>query len=171
MTNETKAKYAEWRTLTDEERYEKGLPLTQREFSTIYSITEQTLSAWNKELDAKKPKEANGIHNLEDFLGYMRSLAFNPKSLGKDRELYAKLLGWLTEKREDTVKVEFTPADYTRIARETIGQLRAELESGGGRCPVCGQYKALRNGARLDTESEHTEDREVAALALPPRPE
>ena len=84
---------------------------------------------------------------------------------------YYQLTQRLVEKREETHKFELSPADYTRIARETIGGLREEYQTSGGLCPICGVNKALLRDPCLDTEPEQSEDREVATLAVPARPD
>ena len=146
---------------------------TQGELANSLSVTPAYVSSVLVEAEGRTPqKKVNGDY-------------FDSKSKDVDTALvkacekgnaqalrtYYQLTQRLIEKREDIHKVEFTPADHTRIARETVDGLRAQYQRLGGRCVVCGQSKALRIEARLDTEPEQPEDREVATVALLTRPD
>jgi hypothetical protein len=124
-------------------------------------------SKWKIELD-KLRKEAN-TDDCEEFRLHMRALAFGEseeKATSKDRELYARMNGWLVDKREETVKYELSADERLHIARETINRLK-EIISGGGRCPVCGFGGVLCDESCLDTEPEYEPDNTVETLALP----
>ena len=151
------------------ELYKSGQFKSPEELADFYKIDVKYVrkAIEKKPRKAREQKTISEIHSLDDYLRYLKELAYNPKSLGKDRELYAKLLGWLTEKREETHKFEFTPTDYTRIARETINRLREEYQRLGGSCPICGFTKALCEPSHSHSEPEQSEGGEVAAVAVP----
>ena len=113
-----------------------------------------------------------GDFNLQEYLrGELPSIAKqlikqvesgkSPRSI----ELALKALGELVEKQEQTVKHEFTTTERISVAREFVNELREEANK--GRCPICGEHKALRIQPRVDTEPEHDEDREVEVMGLP----
>jgi len=82
----------------------------------------------------------------------------------------AQIAGKLVERREDTIKVDLTPADKIRIGAEYRDALIAEFRD-TGYCSICGFNKALRNQPLLPSEPEQPEDREMAAVAVPARPD
>lgn len=152
------------------EALESGLFKTQKEAAEFYKVSEEYVSQVMAKHRNKKPKEMPEIHSLDDYLLYLKGLAYNPKSLGKDRELYAKILGWLERAKAENKKEELTADDYTIIGARYAKQLQDDYRQGGGVCPVCHRPKEVRSEPRLDTEPEHAEDREVATVALPARP-
>jgi len=83
---------------------------------------------------------------------------------------FAQLANELVEKREDNVRFELTSSDRIGIANQLRDSLRREYENSGS-CPICFQPKILRHEICLGAESEQPEDREVAAVALPIRPD
>jgi len=155
------------------EQWASGQFKTQAELAKFLSVTTAYVSNVLIGAEGRTPqKKANGDY-------------FDSKSKDVDTALvkacekgnaqalrtYYQLTQRLIEKREETHKVEFTPADYTRIARETINGLRDDFETGGGRCPICGQYKEICDRPLLDSESKFPESGEMATVALPARPD
>ncbi len=167
-----KAKYYEWLDLPPDERSSANMPLTQDEYGKANNVSRPTLIKWRE-------KRSNGDFNLQSFLTDNKKLladalllaAKNPRTNATALKLFAQLTGDLVEKKEETVKLELTANDRTRIARETINGLRENYQRNGGYCPVCSRPEALRLDAHLDTEPEHTEDREVAAVGISTRPD
>jgi len=162
------------------EQWATGQFKTQAELAKFLSVTTAYVSNVLIEAEGRTPQKkiVNGDFDLKGYLrGNLPEIAkvlVHKIKTGKGTksiEVALKALGELVEKREDTLKLEYTPADHTRIARETIIGLREEYQQLGGICPVCNQSKALRIEARLDTEPEQPEDREVATVALPARPD
>ena len=92
----------------------------------------------------------------EIYISLMRIIN-NPKPSVKALEIAFKMLGILTDKREETIKFELTASDYTRIARETIEGQRAEYKASCGICPVCGKSELLLNESCVDTEPQYSE--------------
>lgn len=130
---------------------DQRVPQTQKEFAALNGVYQERLSYWKSR--RKGPRKASkGLHSLEDYLEYLKGRAYDPKSPGKDRELYAKILGWLTTERE-TKKEELTPDDYINIGNRVVAELRDQYTQGGGRCPVCGGLEAVRDRL-LDSEPE-----------------
>lgn len=161
------------------EGLESGLFKTQKEVAEFYKVSEEYVSQVITKHKNKAPKKLkdNGEFDLKTYLrGNLPQIAqklvevITTSTNAKAIELALKALGELVEKREETHKFELTPADYANIGRATINGLREEFIQLGGRCPVCFQLKTLRNEARLDTEPEQPEDREVATVAVPARP-
>ncbi len=133
--------------------------VTQKEVAKFLDVSEELVSvACKAQRNENFDLKAYLRQNLKDIAEALVSKIKDGKGGTKGIELALKALGELVEKREDTLKLEYTPADHTRIARETIEGLRAEFIEHGGRCVVCGQSKLLSDKARLDTEPEHAED-------------
>ena len=167
-----KAEYYKWLDLSLEERSLSNVPLTQDEYKKKSGVSRQTLIKWRE----KRP--TSGDFNAQEYMSthLEKILAktikiIEEKGSAKHIEMALKLMGLLIERKQETVKIEFTPIDLADIGKATIDGLRAEFSAGKGRCPVCGEYKLLCHQAYLDTEPEHTEDREVATVALSARPE
>lgn len=156
-------KYIEWKKLTDEEKINQALPLTQREFSRINEVSEPQLSVWNRELDLVEVKPSEIAELKEHVL----------KAAMKGDNAQMAKLAWdiVNPDKKEVKEAEFTADDYISIGIKVTEQLRNSYREGGGSCPVCGECKLLRHEARLDTEPEHEEDREVAPVAIPARPE
>jgi len=72
----------------------------------------------------------------------------------------------LLDKKEETIKYEPSPDEYIRLAQRVVQGLKDSCRETGGVCPICGFGQALYDAPRLDTEREHEEDGEVAALAV-----
>ncbi len=157
------------------EQWASGQFRTQAELAKFLEVTAAYVSNVLSEGKPKAEKEDFDPQtymqgNLEKIFKKLTA-TIAEKGSAKHIEMALKLMGLLVEKREDIHKVEFTPADHTRIARETIIGLREEYLQLGGICPVCNQPQALLNEPRLDTEPEQPEDREVAAVAVSTRPD
>ena len=126
-------------------------PFNKAEFSKMKGVPLSTLTSWDKAMKDEEMLKEPGTDpevviqdEVSMFIDRMYQLSMEGKG-AKYAEIYAKIKGILTDKREDTLKVEFTPKDRIRIAREVISGLRAEYQTRGGSCPICGQCKA-QNG-------------------------
>jgi len=128
-----------------------------RELCNYLGIAYMTGWRWSKEYK----QEDEGGKDLQEFMQKL----WDSKS-PSDRRLYADIQGYVKKSEEKVGKVEFTADDYTRIGRELIERLRREHQEGGGNCPLCGESKVFRQEARLDSQSDDTENREVATLEL-----
>ena len=152
------------------EQWASGQFKTQAELAKFLEVTTAYVSNVLIEAEGRTPqKKANG-----DYLD-RKSTAVDEalvkaceKGNAQALRTYYQLTQRLIEKREDIHKVEFTPADHTRIARETIIGLREEYQQLGGICPVCNQSQALLNGSHFHPKSKQSADREVAAVAVSP---
>lgn len=155
-------KYIEWKKLTDEEKIEQGLALTQREFSRLNDVSEPQLSVWNRELDLVEVKPSEITDLKEHIL----------KEAQKGGNAQMAKLAWdiVNPDKKEVKEAEFTADEYINIGIEVKEQLREELKS-GGICPLCGKPQEVRNEPLLDTEPRDSEDREVASLELSPRPD
>jgi len=138
------------------EQWASGQFKTQGELANSLSVTPAYVSHVLIEAEGRTPqKKANGDYfdtkakDVDEAL--VRACE---KGNAQALRTYYQLTQRLIEKREDIHKVEFTPVDYTRIARETIIGLREEYQQLGGRCPVCQQPQALLNEPHLDTKSK-----------------
>ena len=150
------------------ELHASDLSLTQAEIARRVGVTPAYVSSILIVVEGRTPqKKANGDY-FDTKAKDVDTALVKACEKGNAQALrtYYQLTQRLIEKREDIHKFEFTPADHTRIARETIIGLREEYQRLSGRCVVCGQSKLLLNEARLDTEPEQPEDREVAAVAV-----
>ena len=178
MTNETNKekheKFIEWLALTDEGKIRGSFPLTQKEFAIHHGITEQTLVAWKHEIESGEL--GDGRYNADEYLANSAQKADAALMKACERGNAQALRTYYqltkrTEKAEDNQKFEYSPTDRIRIARETVTGLREQYLSDGGNCPVCGRCKEICNTTLLDTEPKQPEDREVATVALSPRPD
>ena len=145
-----------------EQKKELGI-ITQKEQCVYLKITAPTYNSYRERI--LKIRKDTAPDDITAYTDRMRILAMTAQGTSIDRQNYGRMLGVFTDKREDTLRVEFTPTDRIRQARELRDELRRELDESGS-CPLCGFSKVLRHEVCLDTESEHSEDREVAALGL-----
>ena len=162
------------------EQWATGQFKTQAELAKFLEVTTAYVSNVLIEAEGRTPQKKilNGDFNPQAYMqGNLEKIfkkltaTIAQKGSAKHIEMALKLMGLLVEKREETHKVEFTPADYTRIARETINGLRDDFETGGGRCPICGQYKEICDRPLLDSESKFSESGEMATVAVSTRPD
>ena len=155
------------------EQWATGQFRTQAELAKLLEVTTAYVSNVLIEAEGRTPQKKTNGDYFDTKAKDVDTALVRACEKGNAQALrtYYQLTQRLIEKREDIHKVEFTPADHTRIARETINGLREEYQQLGGICPVCNQSKALRIEARLDTEPEQPEDREVAAVAVSTRPD
>jgi len=169
MKYETEFKlFAEWLDLSQVERSSRSMPITREAFSKEYGLNLKTLSNWKKKiLDQREQASGN---EFAEFMGRLKDMMFDGKGTAVDRRTFAQINGWLIEKREETHKFELTPDDRIKIAIQFLDGLRREYQDTRV-CQVCGQPELLRNEIRCNPESKFSEDREMAALALPARPE
>lgn len=143
---------------------------TQNSLCHGLGVSNQLGSQFKKRIEAKKIKE-NGFdaggyvqENLEKIL--VKTLkVIQDKGSARHIELALKLAGLLIEKREDTVKVEFTSTDRIRIAGELADGLRREWEN-FGICSICGQCKEVHVPILLATGREQQQEDPVATLAV-----
>ena len=148
--NPTLQKFVEWLKLTDEEKINQGLPLTQREFSRIYDVSEPQLSVWKKELDLVEVKPSEIADLKEHIL----------KEAQKGGNAQMAKLAWdiVNPDKKEVKEAEFTADDYINIGIKIKEQLQDSYRSGGGSCPVCGKPKIYGNETRFHPESKYAED-------------
>lgn len=140
---------------------------TQKEVAIFLGVSEELVSQSCKKW---KKEQVQDNHDLPEYLRHLKELAYDPKAPVKNRELYAKILGWLQEKKE-TNKEEISAEEYISIGTRVIKQLQDEYRQGNRSCPVCGRPQEICDEPHLDTEPERPEDREVAGVAVPSRPD
>ena len=146
--NPTLQKFIEWLKLTDEEKIKQGLPLTQREFSRIYEVSEPQLSEWKRELSLVRVKPSEIEALKEQIL----------KVAQKGENAQMARLAWdITHPKEEKAEAEFTAEDYANFGNELKERLEEELASIGV-CPVCHKPKISSNELCLDTKPRNNED-------------
>jgi hypothetical protein len=149
-------KFIEVYDMPEEEKIKRGLT-TQRAQLKHIGITATTQNLYKERLE--KAREEAKASDYDAFEARLKELAFSPKSTSRDRELYARIRGWLVEKREDTVKFEPSASDYATITENIIGRLRENWENNGGVCVICGRPKTLLAEPCVDTdENKASED-------------
>jgi len=116
----------------------------------------------NGEFDLRKALN----DNKEELFDALMKAVKNGRPNSQILKLFTQLTGDLVDRKEESIRVDFTPTDRIRIGAELRDHLRREWETTGN-CPVCGQCKALRHEVCVDSKSELPEDREVATLGLP----
>ena len=131
-----KAKYYEWLDLSSEERSSANIPLTEDVYSKSVGVSGTTLIKWKKQREPFDIREAflkdqEKIWNA--FMGAVKAKKINAQLF----RTFAQLANELVERKEETVKLELTANDRTRIARETINGLRENYQRNGGYCPIC----------------------------------
>lgn len=156
----------EFKKIMVDHEYKKSLGLvTVNDVCKHVGITVRTYYVWQgKPVDSKfdfdAELEKNAPKLVKQILKQVSSQKCSPKTL----EIYAKLLGKYVDKREDKLKVEFTPTDYSLIAGRVVQGLRDQYQSGNGICPVCQRPKVLVDAVCVDTEPEHGEESQVADM-------
>jgi len=156
-------RFTEWLSTPKEER----VPPTQVELAKELGVHETQLSRWRKELDLQSSTPPSEITALRDHI-ISSALKSSP-----DENAQLQKLAWqiANPEKKDARENIFTADDYINAGNKLIEQLRNSYREGSRSCPVCGQHKPLRQDTHLDTEPEHEEDREVATVAVPSRPE
>ena len=99
----------------------------------------------------------------EIYISLMRIIN-NPKPSVKALEIAFKMLGILTDKREETIKFE---PNYGEWTSNIISRLRDNFKEHGGICPVCSRPHLLDKKLRLHSESEHNTESEVEGVEIP----
>ena len=158
-------KVAEWLSLPSEDR----VPKTQKELAKTLGVEEHAIVAIKKRIE--QSQESSTGDEFTDYMVKLENLTFTRRGTSQDRKLFAQIKGWLVEKSEIRHEFDLDATNYNKIATEVTERLRESHKQWGGICPVCNQSETLRHESRVDTESEHTEDREVAALAVSTRPD
>ena len=170
-----KAEYFRILDLSKEERSLKNWDTNQKIADHIGTST-NSLQKWrekrgsggaNEDFDMRLAFLNDRKVIWDAFMGAVKSGKINAQLF----RTFAQLANELVERKEETVKLELTANDRTRIARETINGLRENYQRDGGYCPVCSRPEALRLDAHLDTEPEHTEGGEVATVGISARPD
>ena len=136
-----KGEFTEWYGLSEKERLSRGLPKDITNFSKTNAVSTQSLHLWIKGISGNGETEdfdpKNYIDaNLEKLLKKLIAVASGEKGTAKHLELALKIAGLLVEKREDTLKVEYSSGEIARDADEIIGYLQQRLKE-AGTCPVC----------------------------------
>ena len=158
-------KVADWLSLDPEDRR----PKTQKELAKDLGCEEHAIINIKKKIE--QSQENSTGDEFADYMAKLEKLTFTRQGTSQDRKLYAQIKGWLVEKSEIKHEFELDATNYNKIATEVTERLRESYRVWGGICPVCSQSKTLRHEVRVDTESEHTEDREMATVALSVRPD
>ncbi len=157
-------KVADWLSLDPEDRR----PKTQKELAKDLGVEEHAIINIKKKIE--QSQENSTGDEFADYMAHLKREVFKINCPTERQKLYADLMRWRTNKPE-AKKFELDATDYNKIATEVTERLRESYRVWGGICPVCSQSKTLRHEVRVDTESEHTEDREMATVALSVRPD
>ena len=148
------------------DRIKLGLK-TNKKMAAHLGVSEGSIFNWGKEL--KKPSEFNLREAWEQeeetiwnsFMEKVKEGKINSAAL----KTLAQLADKLVEKKEESVKIDFTPTDRIRIAQDVIEGLK--LQSNGGRCPICGKSSIFLDDPCLFTGREQQEESPVATVELP----
>ncbi len=81
-------------------------------------------------------------------------------------QTFYKLNQRLIDRKEETVKVEFTISDRQKLTADIINGLREDSRITGV-CAICGLSQALCDDSLLLAEPEHASDRAVEAVEVP----
>ena len=128
-------KFIEWLKLTDEEKINQGLPLTQREFSHMNEVSEPQLSVWKRDLDSVNVKP----NEVKELFDHIIAEAKKPRC----SPTLARLAWEMVNPNKKEVKeAEFTADEYINIGIKVREQLLEEFNSSGC-CPLCGKSNAL----------------------------
>lgn len=153
--------FVEW--YSEEEEFRE--PKTQAEWGRINRVSVATVAKWIHKI--KENRTGLPVGEVEEFTQWCKEVAYSAKGTSKDRELYAKLNGWLLEKKEDK-KNEPIASDYIRWSKQLIEELRRQR---GGSCPMCGGLQEVSEEPRIHTdEGEAAEGNEVGSVGLSARP-
>lgn len=130
-------------------------------------ISEKTGVQWSKRVERERSPEDNFQKSLADLdekaLAGLKRACERGSPAGL--QLFYKLTNRYIEKKEETVKLEYSPAERIADAREFIEGLRAQYK--GGYCPLCQRPWVLPDQTCVDTEREYPEDGQVAAVVVP----
>ncbi len=143
MKRELFEAFIEWRSIPKAERVIKN----DTQWAKANGLSEQTVCRWGQKL--KEQAENRDPNEFKTFMKHLKEIAFGGRATSRDRELYMKANGWLVEKREETLKVDYTPGERAKIAREVLEGLRANYK--GGWCPVCNRGLSIEQPKELTT--------------------
>lgn len=172
MTRESsdviRQKFREWLKLDKKARKKLGV-VDQKNFAIHHGISTGRLSQWKAEETAMSEDVFNPqvyvMENLQAIL--IKTLkVIQEKGSAKHIEMALKLVGLLIDKKEETVKFEFTTSDKLQLTAAIINGLREE-KGVTGVCPVCFQREALCIESCLDSKPEYSDDREMEAVEVP----
>ena len=149
---------------------------TQKAICQHLGVSLVTGSAWNKKANKEHPERRAKVpveFDIRQAFKENYEIIWNAflKAVKEERisptvfRTFAQLAGELVEKREDTVKVEFTVGDRQRLTASIITELREDARITGV-CSICGVSQALCNKSLLLAEPKHPADREVEALEV-----
>jgi hypothetical protein len=169
---EDRAKFIAWYETPEKKRR----PRFASQWGIDNNVPKATVSSW-----VKKYKKAHLIEgslvddnfDIKDFLATHRKdvvkalMTSVKKGNSKGIETSLKLLGELTEKKEETKKFELSASEYIAIGRKVVERFRADYEKSGGNCPLCHRPKVSGNELCVDAKPEQSESGEMATVAVP----
>jgi len=146
--------------------YKKSLGLTSDKSIQLYinnspkfgTVSQTLIAKWKRMDTTISLIDVNGDFDMQGYLesnlqSIMTKLMEVITTKGSSRHIDTalKLMGKLVEKKEETIKHEFSPIEYGRITERIIDGFRQQFQA-GGICVVCGQSRILPDELRLHTE-------------------
>jgi len=163
---DTLNKFVVWMNTPPKER----IPSTQKQFSALNDVTQVTLSKWRRAYE-RETGIIEGTQSQESrikaFIDKVYTDAMKPSATGKDKELNAKIMGLLIEKKE--VKVgRLEDDEYYAIRNKAIAEIEQlrPWENGGDR-EMRNKPALLLEEPSEDTREGIVADSKVGALELP----
>lgn len=139
--------------------------IPQKELAIKIGVSDSTLTNWGKKLE-----DDDGDFTQAEITAFKRRLfrdAMSKDSTAKDKELTARMLGVLIDKKEEKITF-FNGDEHFRQNREAKKFLE-QYESGGDESGVDemrDERPILLDEVRLHPEQEHGEDGEVASVGV-----
>ena len=176
--DEDRAAYEHWADLTDSMRIKLGMPRTLKEFARVRGISYEKAKGWyksrnNRERKERELREKRGEDLSADFATVREEIEWKLKNIDKLNSADVAALRLRAEmydlvgKRKDTGAIQLTGDDYFRITGEVFGRILGELPSECVRdCPLLAKFGVLSEQIRLDSELQHGQEGEMAAVGL-----
>jgi len=148
-------------------------PKSKNAWAEQHGVNVSTLNKWEKEGSSLKEvkeeydSEKSLLEKLREVDGDL--VLSCKKGNAQALKIFFQRVGLLVEKPQE-INI-FNANDYITGSGDILGKLRADFRKYGGACPVCGKSESVCYEPCVDSEPEHSEDREVATLALPAGPE
>ncbi len=129
------------------------------------SVSDATLKNWGNQLESD-----NGDFSEAEITSFKRMLfrdAMGTNAKAKDKELAARMLGVLIERKEEKIAIVITGDEQFRRNKKVREYVEEYELGGGGVDEVRDERPVLLDEVRLHTEQEHGEDSEVGTVGVP----
>jgi len=145
------------------ERNRRGL--TVKKICDMFHITINTYYKLSKRIDGDDEYDSQVWLDSKTKVVDEALLKACDRGSPQALQTFYKLNQRLVDRKEETVKVEFTTGDRQELTANIINGLKEDARITGV-CSVCGISQALCDEPLLLTESEYTEDRTVEAVEV-----